>query len=91
MVVNDFPQVHAARVPGTISHLIGAGADTEHVFLKGEACKIPAEFSIIRDIDVVVTDVETLAKYMHGNKRNILHITGTTWIFQPRQETEGLC
>ena len=64
MVFKDIPKVHESRLAGTSSHLIAEGANAAHVFLKVEAFKVPAELSIISDLDVVVTRPEKLAAYI---------------------------
>ncbi len=58
MQFKNLPTVHESRVAGTSSHLIGEGTDAAHVFLKCEAFKMPAELSIISDLDIVITSVE---------------------------------
>ena len=64
MVFKDIPKVHESRLAGTSSHLIAEGTNAAHVFLKVEAFKVPAELSIISDLDVVVTRPEKLAAYI---------------------------
>jgi len=71
MIFRHFPEVHESRVTSTSASMIGEGADTTYVLLKVEAFRMPAEFSIIRDFDLVVTKVETSVEYINGNKWTI--------------------
>ena len=71
MIFRDFPEVHESRVTSTSASMIGEGADTTYVLLKVEAFRMLAEFSIIRDFDLVVTKVETSVEYINGNKWTI--------------------
>jgi len=71
MIFRHFPEVHESRVTSTSASMIGEGADTTYVLLKVEAFRMLAEFSIIRDFDLVVTKVETSVEYINGNKWTI--------------------
>jgi hypothetical protein len=62
MVFKDIPKVHESRLAGTSKHLIGEETHAAHLFLKVEAFKMPAELSVLSDLDLVVTEPELLAE-----------------------------
>ena len=68
----DLPDVHPIRVKGTSAHLQGEGVNAAHVFLKVHALDMQADISIISDVDMHVTNGETLANglidFLPGNK-----------------------
>ena len=68
----ELPDVHPIRVKGTSAHLQGEGVNAAHVFLKVHALDMHADISIISDVDMHVTNGETLANglidFLPGNK-----------------------
>jgi hypothetical protein len=60
----SLPVVDEGRVKSTSSHLRGENAAPEHVFLKVEAFRLHCEVCVISDLDIIVTNQHTLAKFL---------------------------
>lgn len=58
----DLPQPHESRVEGVSDHLKDEEIDSRHVFLKIEAFKMTTPWSIISDLDVVLINLDSMAK-----------------------------